>query len=113
VGYTFWQRDTDVPPAAELTFFTGMGPRSPEPIWLSAVGVHPAPDAIYREFEHGLVLGNPAPHGYCFDLARLLPGRKFRRLRGSAEQDPTTNNGSAVDGPVTPGPKDGLFLIRQ
>jgi hypothetical protein len=237
VGYTFWQRDTDVPPAAELTFFTGMGPRSPgrsdgvtfrvlvaevrdgragpfrqvfehsqvesrwiehrvpladwalnrvrlkfvsdcgprdnavadhsywgdvatgtsdparppvrpvefmtwigdrpfrssfyfsalaaptvelqwtvegpEPIWLSAVGVHPSPDAIYREFEHGLVLGNPAPHGYCFELARLLPGRKFRRLRGSAEQDPTTNNGSAVDGPVTLGPKDGLFLIRQ
>ena len=29
MGYTFWQRDTDVPPAAELTFFTGMGSRSP------------------------------------------------------------------------------------
>jgi hypothetical protein len=236
-GYTFWQRDTDVPPAAALVFFTGMGPRSPgrsdgvtfrvlaaevrdgsagpfrqvfehaqvesrwiehrvpladwarkrvrlkfvsdcgprdnavadhsywgdvatvvsdaahppirpvefmtwigdksfrssfyfsaitaptvelqwtvegpEPIWLSAVKVYPAPDAIYREFEHGLVLGNPAPHEYCFDLPRLLPGRKFRRLRGSTGQDPTTNNGSVVDGPVTLGPKDGLFLIRQ
>ncbi len=237
VGYTFWQRDTDVPPAAQLTFFTGMGPRSPgrsdgvtfrvlvaevrdrlagpfrqvfehsqiesrwiehrvsladwagkrvrlkfvsdcgpkdnavadhsywsdvatvvsdaahpavqpvefmtwvgdrpfassfyfsavtaptvelqwtvegpEPIWLSAVRAHPSADAIYREFEHGLVLGNPSPHDYSFDLPRLLPGQKFRRLRGSAGQDRTTNNGSAVDEPLTLGSKDGLFLIRQ
>lgn len=84
-----------------------------EPIWISTVAVHPGADAIYREFQHGLVLANPSPRPYQFDLGRLVPGGKFRRLRGSAEQDPVTNNGAAVEGPITLGPKEGLFLVRQ
>jgi len=82
-----------------------------EPIRVRAASVHAHPDAIYREFERGLVLANPSPRPYSFDLDALLPGRKFRRLRGSPEQDPKANDGSPVAGSVTLGPKEGLFLV--
>jgi hypothetical protein len=68
---------------------------------------------IYREFEHGLVLANPSPRPYELDLERLLPGRKFRRLEGSPEQDPATNDGTPVGATLTLRPKEGLFLVRQ
>lgn len=84
----------------------------PGELRIRSIRVHAFPDVIYREFEHGLVLGNPSPQAFPFDLDSLLPGRKYRRLRGSPEQDPATNNGSPVEGTVTLGPKDGLFLVR-
>ena len=84
----------------------------PEPVWVSRLTAHAHPDAIYREFEHGLVLANPSPRPYTFDLARLLPGRTFRRLAGSGRQDTATNNGSPVGPKVTLAPKDALFLVR-
>jgi hypothetical protein len=83
-----------------------------EPVWISSLRVYHHPDAIYREFEHGLVLANPSPRAYTLDLERLLPGRKFRRLKGSPEQDPTTNNGAAVPGKIELQPRDGLFLVK-
>ncbi len=83
-----------------------------EPLWLSDVQARAHPDSIYREFEHGLVLANPSPRPYTFDLARLLPGKSFRRLRGSSNQDPIANNGSAVGDKLKLGPKEGLFLVR-
>ena len=43
-------------------------------------------------------------------LSRIAPGRRFRRIKGSARQDPITNDGSAVGASLTLGPKDGLFL---
>jgi len=82
-----------------------------EPVWISSVRAFAHPDAIYREFEHGLVLANPSPRPYAFDLERLLPGRKFRRLRGSSKQDPQANDGSPVAGKLTLGPREGLFLV--
>lgn len=82
-----------------------------EPVELSAIGVHHHPDAMFREFEHGLVLANPSPRPYTFDLSRLSPGRRFRHLQGSSKQDPEVNDGSPVDGRVTLGPKEGLFLV--
>ena len=84
-----------------------------EPVWISRVAVHAHPDAIFREYEKGVVLANPSPRPYTFDLAALLPGRIYRRLRGSPEQDPRTNDGSLVEGPVRLGPRDGLFLVRM
>jgi len=83
-----------------------------EPIWISSIRAHAHADAIYREFEHGLVLANPSPRPYRFDLERLFAGCEFRRLRGSAEQDPAANNGAAVGGTLTLGPKEGLFLVK-
>jgi hypothetical protein len=83
-----------------------------EAITIRSVRVHGHPDAIYREFERGLVLANPSPRAYTFDLDRLLPGRKFRRLRGSPEQDPATNDGAVVGPTVTLEAKEGLFLVK-
>jgi len=84
-----------------------------EPIWISSFRVFCHPDAMMRQFEHGAVLANPSPRPYTFDLARLAPGRKFRRLKGSKRQDPTANNGSPVGDTVQLGPLEGLFLISQ
>ncbi len=67
-------------------------------------------DAMYRVFENGIVLANPSPEPYTFDLNKLCPGKKFRRLQGTALQDPSVNNGRPVGRTVALGPKDGLFL---
>jgi hypothetical protein len=83
-----------------------------EPLWISRIRVYAHPDAIYREFENGLVVANPSPRPYLFDLARLFPGRFFRRLHGSPTQDTVANDGSLVHGQLNLGPKEGLFLVR-
>jgi acyl-CoA reductase-like NAD-dependent aldehyde dehydrogenase len=49
---------------------------------------------------------------YDFDLRKIAPGVRYRRLRGSSQQDPTTNNGRPVGDTVTLAPRDGLFLVR-
>ncbi|MBM4017806.1 MAG: hypothetical protein FJ288_05670 [Planctomycetes bacterium] len=84
-----------------------------EAVLISAVTAHAHADAIVREFDRGLVLANPSARPYEFDVAALAPGGKFRRIQGSALQDPKTNDGSAVAGKVTLGPKDALFLVRD
>ncbi len=81
------------------------------PVWIREVSAHAAPDRMVRAFERGLVLANPAPRNQVFDLERLAPGRRFRRLRASPHQDPGTNTGEPVGRTVTLGPKDGLFLV--
>ena len=65
------------------------------------------------EFDNGLVLVNPSDHPYTFDLEKLTAGKRYRRLRGSPQQDPQINNGAAVEGPVPLGPRDGLFLGKN
>ena len=84
-----------------------------EPIWLSDLTIHARPDAIYREFAHGVVLANPSPREYEFGLALLLPGQRFRRLKGSPRQDRSANSGLPVGDTVTLGPRDALFLVRE
>ncbi len=84
-----------------------------EPIRIKSITAHRHPDAIYREFERGLVLANPSPRPYKFELDNLLPGRKFRRLRGTPLQDMEANDGSVVSGEVTLGAKEGLFLVKR
>jgi hypothetical protein len=83
-----------------------------EPVWIRRIQAHAHPDAIYREFEKGLVVANPSPRPYLFELDALLPGRSFRRLRGSSTQDAASNDGSIIRGPLSLGPKEGLFLVR-
>lgn len=82
------------------------------PLTVHSMSAHPAPDTWVRVFERGLVLANPAPHPVTLDLEAIRPGRAYRRLRGSPEQDPATNNGELVGRAVTLGPLDGLFLKR-
>lgn len=83
-----------------------------EPLWISHIKAYTHPDAIYREFEHGLVLANPSPRPYLFDLSKLFPKQNFRRLRGSRMQYPVANDGSSVSDKLELGPKEGLFLVR-
>ena len=84
-----------------------------EPMWIAGISAHGQSDTMYREFENGLVLANPAPRACTFDLAKIAPGKNFRRLQGSPAQDTDVNNGADVSGPVTLGPKDALFLVRK
>lgn len=83
------------------------------PVTLLRVTAHAHPDAIYREFERGVVLANPAPRPFTFDLGKLFPGRAFKRLQASGMQDVKTNNGAPVNGKVVLGPKDALFLTGE
>jgi len=81
-------------------------------LWISRIQAYAHPDAIYREFENGLVLANPAPHQYTFELDKLFPGQKFRRLQGSRTQDPVSNDGSVILEKLNLRPKEGLFLTK-
>jgi hypothetical protein len=84
----------------------------PEPVRIESIEAYAAPDAIYREFERGIVLANPSPRPYTFDLAKIAPGRTFRRIRGTELQDTEANNGQPVGAAVTLDGKEGLFLVR-
>jgi len=75
--------------------------------------VHAHPEALAREFDHGLVLANPSPEPFTFDLSALAPGRTFRRLWARERQDAETNNGAKVGKTVTLGARDGLFLVER
>jgi len=83
-----------------------------EPIWISQIQAYCHPDVMYREFEHGLVVANPSPRPYVFDLDELFPGQTFQRLQGTRTQDVVCNDGSIVRSELNLGPKEGLFLIR-
>ncbi len=84
----------------------------PELMQITSISAHRHPDAIYREFQCGLVLANPSTRPYTFNLDKLLPGQKFRRLQATPLQDLEANNGSPVGGKLTLGPSEGLFLVK-
>ena len=50
---------------------------------------------------------------YTFNLDKLLPGQKFRRLQATPLQDQEANDGSVVADKLTLGPKEGLFLVKS
>ena len=82
-------------------------------VTIHSIAAYGGPDAMYRVFEHGLVLANPSfSQTVTFDLQAITPGRTYRRLQGSEHQDPVVNNGTAVGSQIDIGPRDGLFLIR-
>jgi hypothetical protein len=83
-----------------------------ESIWLHSIQAYAHPDVIYRQFVNGLVVANPSPRPYVFELDRLFPGQTFRRLKGSPTQDTICNDGSIVHGELNIGSKEGLFLIK-
>ena len=84
-----------------------------QPIWISRLTAHAGADAMVRLFEGGLVLANPSPRPYTFDLRTIAGGRELRRLAATALQDTKTNNGAPAAGKLTLGPKDALFLVNQ
>ena len=86
---------------------------SDEPMWLGSVAAFAAPDAMYREFERGLVIANPGVGPFSFKLDTLLAGRSYRRIQGTEHQDPNTNNGKPVGDAVELPALDALFLVRE
>jgi hypothetical protein len=84
-----------------------------EPVYISNFRAYNADDVMAGEYEHGAILANPSTAVFPFDLASLFPGSTFHRITGTANQDPTTNNGSAVGATVMVPPRDGLFLIKD
>jgi len=105
---TFYYRDIRSPRVA-----VSFSIESPDPVVLRSIEAHAHPDAMVRVFEHGIVLANPSHQPYTFDLATLSPGRSYRRLQGTVNQDPETNNGQPVGPTVTLGERDALFLLRM
>ena len=95
---------------------TGLGPaclESHEAMWIESLAAYAAADAMYREFERGLVIANPGSRSNTFELDKLLPGRRYRRIAGSESQDPQTNNGQPVGATIELPALDALFLIRE
>jgi hypothetical protein len=82
------------------------------PVVVESIAAHGHPDAIYRVFEGGIVLANPSREPYTFDLSTIAPGRKYRRIQATANQDIEANNGQPVADRVTLGDRDAIFLIR-
>ncbi|MEY4769147.1 MAG: hypothetical protein RL637_1786 [Pseudomonadota bacterium] len=60
-----------------------------------------------REFEKGVVLLNGTHRSWTVSLAK----NKYRYLKGS--QNPTLNNGQAIDSQVTVPAMDALFLVKR
>jgi len=83
------------------------------PLHLKRISAHAHPDAIFRVFEKGLVLANPSRQPYSFDLKTISPGRTYRRLKATDNQDTVTNNGQPVGDSVTLAERDALFLVRD
>ncbi len=103
----FYYRQFDTP--ATLTFnFEGN-----EPVTLSDIGIFAAPDVLARKFEKGLVIANPSAHEVKIDIQEIWPGENFRRLKGTPDQALEINTGQPVEGIITIGALDGLFLIRE
>ncbi|OPZ16949.1 MAG: hypothetical protein BWZ10_01314 [candidate division BRC1 bacterium ADurb.BinA364] len=84
-----------------------------EPVYLSNFRIFNAEDRWVGEYENGAILVNPATSTQAFDLARLFPGHVFRRILGSANQDPETNDGSIASARVKIPGMDALFLIKS
>jgi hypothetical protein len=106
---------------AATFYFKDVGPGSVDlrfevegdrPVFFERLSAHSATDAMYREFENGVVFANPSTRPYTFDLGNLFPGTLFHRLEGSEDQDPQTNDGHPLGEKLTLGPKDGLFAVR-
>lgn len=86
----------------------------PEALYIRAVRAFDGPDAMYQLYENGAVFANPSglvPHTY--DLAGTFPGITFRRINGTPDQDPATNDGSLLDATLTLGPLDALLVRRS
>lgn len=82
------------------------------PIHISNMTLHNYPDVTSRLFSKGIILANPSDAPFVFDLGMLAPGRTYRRLQASTQQDNVTNDGTAVGATVSVPLRDALFLLQ-
>jgi hypothetical protein len=80
------------------------------PLKLRGMRMFASPDAIARGFANGAMFANPSGSAFTFDVAGLFPGRRFARINGSVDQDPATNDGSALGSTLTLDPLDALVV---
>ena len=105
---TFYFRELSTP-AVDLEIVI----EGSEPFWIAGLSGYAFPDVMYRAFERGVVVANPSPRAFTFEMARIPGPETLRRLRGSATQDPKSNNGERVGRSLELPPKDALFLVRE
>lgn len=84
-----------------------------ERLRLRRITVAAFPDLMYREFENGAVFANPSDAAATFDLSVLCPGGSFKRLAGSPDQDPLTNNGRPLGSKLRLPALDALVAVRS
>jgi hypothetical protein len=109
----------DGKPFEAVFYFRDVGPATVDiqveieggaPVYLTDLHAYSAADTLARAYEGGLVIANPSNRAQPFNLEKLYPGTTLRRLKGTANQDPTTNNGEAVGAQLVLPPMDALFL---
>jgi hypothetical protein len=82
-----------------------------EPVWIEQIQAWTGIDVGYREFENALVVVNPSKQPCTLEMAKLFPGKKFRRIRGRAGQCPDANTGQPVGDTLDLDIHDALFLV--
>ncbi|MGH3146920.1 MAG: hypothetical protein ACRDTR_14090, partial [Rubrobacter sp.] len=82
-------------------------------VYFERITAHSAADGRYREYEGGVVFANPSTRNFTFNAGSLFAGATLRRLQGSANQDPATNNGGLVGDKLTLPARDGLFVVKE
>jgi hypothetical protein len=109
-------------PFTAMFYFKEVGPgrvnlgfevEGDQPVHFERLAAHSAADGRYREYENGVVFANPSVRPYTFEVAKLFPGASFRRLQGSENQDPETNDGRPLGEELTLRPQDALFVVRS
>ncbi len=114
----YWRRAGNDPDPATGTREVNLVFRLPKnqggkPFYLRNLTIHSAAPALQREFENGMVLVNPSLDDVTFSLAPNGAVILWRRLQGSPDQDPATNDGQVILSPdLTLSERDALFLIR-
>lgn len=83
------------------------------PFLIHSIEAYSHPDVVAREFEHGVIVTNPSPNPYQFNLVEIFGDDHFQRLKGSTNQDPVTNDGSDSGSIVELNGRDALFLIKS
>lgn len=71
-----------------------------------------APDLVTREFQNGVVFGNPSDQPALFPVSSLYPGASFSRLIATPDQDTAVNDGSPVSDILEVPPIDALIVRR-
>jgi hypothetical protein len=84
-----------------------------QPLYFERMTAHSATDGRYREYEGGVVFANPSTRSCTFRVGELFPGVSLRRLQGTLNQDPATNNGNPVGEELTLSAKNGLFVVKE
>lgn len=105
---TFYFRDLG-PGRVSLSFRV----EGDRPVRFERLTLHSAADAAYREFENGVVFSNASSRPHTYDIGELFPGASFRRIAGTDNQDPATNNGQPLGATLTLAPRDALFVVRN